>query len=87
MKIGRTEAFKKDYRKLSKPIHKASDKQIVQLLLDHTHPSLHLEGITGFKGIFSVRVNKKYRMSLSFEKDNTIMLRRVLDHDDLYKNP
>ncbi|MGR3318480.1 MAG: ParE family toxin-like protein [Candidatus Anammoxibacter sp.] len=87
MKIGRTEVLKKDYRKLPKQVQKSADKQIVQLLLDHSHPSLHLEGISGHRGLFSVRINQRYRMSLSFEKGDTIMLRRVLDHDDLYKNP
>ncbi len=59
MKFGRTEVFKRDYRQLPKLIQKASDKQIVQLLLDHTHPSLNLEGITGYKGLFSVCINRR----------------------------
>lgn len=87
MKIGRTEAFKRDYRALPKAVQKVAAKQIVQLLIDHTHPSLRIEGITGHKGLFSARVDKRYRMSLSFEPGGTIMLRRVLDHDDLYRTP
>ena len=87
MRIDRTESFKKDFQVLSKETRKAAEKQITQLLFDHSHPSLRLEGIKGHKGIFSVRVNDRYRISLSFEPDGSIMLRRVLDHDDLYKSP
>ncbi|HLB25189.1 MAG TPA: hypothetical protein VJM83_02550 [Nitrospirota bacterium] len=87
MKIDRSEAFKKDFQRLSKELKRAAEKQIVQLLIDHSHPSLRLEGISGHKGLFSVRVNDRYRMSLSFEEDGVILLRRVLDHDDLYEGP
>jgi len=87
MKISRTEAFRKDYEQLPRQVRRAADKQVVQLLLDHRHPSLRLEGIAGQKGIFSVRVNSQYRMSLSFEQDSCILLRRVQEHDDLYRSP
>lgn len=86
MHIDRTERFSKDYLALAADVRKAAAKQIVQLLLDHTHPSLRLEGIVGRRGIFSARVDRRYRMSLSFE-DGTIILRRILDHDDLYRTP
>ena len=81
------EVFKKDYESLPREVRKSADKQIVQLLLDATHPSLRLEGIVGHKGLFSARINRRYRMSLSFEADGTLLLRRVLDHDDLYRTP
>ncbi len=87
MRISRADSFVRDYRDLPPEDRKAADKQIVQLLIDHTHPSLHLEGILGFKGLFSARVNQRYRISLSFESDTTIILRRILDHDKLYKTP
>ena len=87
MKVDRTGAFKKDFEKLSRELKRAAEKQIVQLLIDHSHPSLRLEAIVGHKGIFSVRVNDRYRISLNFVEDGVILLRRVLDHDDLYANP
>ena len=87
MRIGCIEAFKKDFQRLPGPVRKAANKQIVQLLLDHTHPSLRLEGIAGHKGLFSARVDRRYRMSLSFQADGAILLRRILDHDDLYRTP
>jgi mRNA-degrading endonuclease RelE of RelBE toxin-antitoxin system len=87
MKIARTDSFKKDWQSLPDAARKAASKQIVQLLIDHTHPSLRLEGIAGRKGLFSARVNDRYRLSLQFDPEGTILLRRILDHDDLYKTP
>jgi len=87
MKIARTEVFKRDYLSLPPRVRKTANKQIVQLLVDHMHPSLRIEGIAGKKGLFSVRVDKRYRISLFFEGTDCILLRRVLDHDDLYKTP
>lgn len=87
MKLSRTEAFKKDYMRLPPPAKKAAAKQITQLLIDHNHPSLRLEGIVGHRGLFSARVNRRYRMSLAFVGGDTIQLRRILDHDELYRSP
>ena len=87
MKVACTETFKRDFQKLSGNVRKAASKQITQLLIDHTHPSLRLEGIVGRKGLFSIRVDARYRISLSFIGEATILLRRILDHDDLYRSP
>ncbi len=88
MQLARTDVFKKDFLRLPGQVRKAAAKQIAQLLIDHTHPSLHLEAIRGHPGLFSARVDKRYRMSLSFiEEEEVILLRRVLDHDDLYRTP
>lgn len=87
MKIACTETFKRDFERLPDAARKAAAKQIAQLLLDHNHPSLNLEGISGRKGLFSARVDRRYRMSLAFPGDDVLLLRRVLDHDDLYRSP
>ncbi len=87
MQLARTDIFKKDFLRLPGPVRKAAAKQIAQLLIDHTHPSLHLEAIRGHSGLFSARVDKRYRMSLSFIEKEVVLLRRVLDHDDLYRSP
>jgi mRNA-degrading endonuclease RelE of RelBE toxin-antitoxin system len=87
MKIERTEVFKKDYRRLPAKTQKATAKQVTQILIDHTHPSLRIEGIAGKKGLFSVRVDSRYRISLAFTDRDTVLLRRILDRDDLYRNP
>ena len=87
MKIACTEVFRDDYHRLPAAVRKAAAKQITQLLIDHTHPLLKLEGIRGRKGLFSVRIDERYRISLMFTVEDTILLRRVLDHDDLYRKP
>jgi mRNA-degrading endonuclease RelE of RelBE toxin-antitoxin system len=85
-KFSRTTAFKKDYKDLQEDVKKAVNKQIVQLMMDHTHPSLNLEKLVGFKNVYSARVNIHYRMSLLIENEE-IVLRRVLNHEDLYRKP
>ncbi len=88
MQLARTDVFKKDFLRLPGQVRKAAAKQIAQLLIDHTHPSLHLEAIRGHPDLFSARVDRRYRMSLSFlVEEEVILLRRVLDHDDLYRSP
>ncbi|MBI1870649.1 MAG: hypothetical protein HYS07_05575 [Chlamydiae bacterium] len=87
MTIARTDIFKKDFLALPPEVQKATAKQIAQLLIDHFHPSLNLEGIKGHQGLFSARVNQRYRISLSFQGSDTLLLRRVFDHDDLYWRP
>ena len=87
MILNRTERFVRDYLSLPPDVRKGAAKQIAQLLLDHTHPSLRLEGIAGHPGLFSARVNDRYRMSLQFQGRDMVLLRRVLDHGELYRTP
>lgn len=87
MKIDRTDAFKKDFFRLPDKVRKTAYKQITMLLIDHNHPSLRMKVIKGLKGVYSVRIDNRYRMSLRFAGEDTIILRRVLDHDELYKSP
>jgi mRNA-degrading endonuclease RelE of RelBE toxin-antitoxin system len=87
MKIACTEILRDDCHKLPAAVRKAAAKQITQLLIDCAHPSLKLEGIRGRKGLFSVRIDERYRISLMFTGEDTILLRRVLDHEDLYRKP
>jgi hypothetical protein len=66
--------------------------------LEHNpfHPGLHLEKIVNDPTAWSIRVDRKYRISLEPEtslssknpdwSDKAILL-RFLDHDDLYKFP
>ena len=87
MRIDRTERFKRDFQRLPEPIKKTAQKQITQLLLDQNHPSLNLEKLQGYENRWSARIDRNYRMSLEKLEDGTYLLRRVLPHDDLYRNP
>ncbi len=61
------------------------------------HPGLHLERIINDPTAWSVRADKRYRISIDPKAyndpggtpdwDKGIILLRILDHDDLYKNP
>lgn len=59
------------------------------------HPGLHLERIINDPTAWSVRVDRRYRISLdpashlesgNPDWDAPVILLRVLDHDDLYKS-
>ena len=60
------------------------------------HPGLHAERIVNDPRAWSVRLDKRYRISLEPELyckggnpdwSGGILLLRILDHDDLYKHP
>ena len=60
------------------------------------HPGLNLERIANDPTAWSVRVDRRYRISFDPAKllpsgspdwSADIILERVLDHDDLYKHP
>ena len=60
------------------------------------HPGLNLERIVNDPTAWSVRVDKRYRISFDPVKilpsgspdwSADVLLLRVLDHDDLYKHP
>jgi hypothetical protein len=71
-------------------------KTLHQLETNPLHPGLHLERIVNDPTAWSVRIDRRYRISFDPKKlflagnpdwSDTIFLLRVLDHDDLYKNP
>ena len=60
------------------------------------HPGLNLERIANDPTAWSIRVDRRYRISFdpanllpsgSLDWSADIILLRVLDHDDLYKHP
>ena len=71
-------------------------KALVHLEKNPLHPGLHLERIVNDPSAWSIRVDRKYRISVDPEKLLTsgnpdwtarIILLRFLTHDDLYKYP
>ena len=85
------ESFKKQ-----KEIIKKIAKALAFLETNPHHPGLHIERIINDKTAWSVRVDKRYRLSIEPDLKQPsgmpdwsghIMLLRVLDHDDLYKKP
>ena len=71
-------------------------KTLALLAENPFHPGLHIECIVNDPRAWSVRLDKRYRISLEPELyhkggnpdwSGGILLLRILDHDDLYKHP
>ena len=80
--------------------NKALKKKVIKALAflqeNPFHPGLHIERIINDPTAWSIRVDKRYRISLDPKAyndsgtpdwDDGIILLRILDHDDLYKKP
>ncbi len=86
MKIVRTKTFIKDYQKLTLELQERFIKQLDLFKKDIKHPSLGVKKIEGTGGIFEGRVLKSCRFTFYTEED-TIVFRRIGEHDKTLKNP
>lgn len=77
-------------------LRKKIAKALILLEMNPFHPGLNLERIVNDPTAWSVRVDRRYRISFDPAKllpsenpdwSADIVLLRVLDHDDLYKHP
>ena len=77
-------------------LRKKTAKALNLLEKNPLYPSLNLERIVNDPTAWSVRVDKRYRISFDPAKilhsgspdwSADVLLLRVLDHDDLYKHP
>ena len=82
--------------KADKAIRKKIAKSLRFLQDNPFHPGLSIERIVNDPRAWSVRVDKRYRISFepqSYQESgnpdwsSALFLLRVLDHDDLYKKP
>ena len=86
MNIGRTERFKRAYKKLPSSDKERVRKAIAQLLEDFRYPALQVKRIRGTASIWEARVSLGCRVT--FELDgNTILLRTISEHNATLKNP
>ena len=90
--------FLEDARELRRnpPVVKKLAKTLKLLELNPLHPGLHLERIVNDPTAWSVRIDQRYRLSFDPETylpagnpdwSASLILLRVLDHDDLYRHP
>jgi addiction module RelE/StbE family toxin len=79
MKITFTKPFKRDYKGFPENIQEQIDKQIMHLLDNPKHPSLHIKKMEGHESIWEARVTKGYRITFQIDGD-TYLLRRVGTH-------
>jgi addiction module RelE/StbE family toxin len=82
VKVTFTKPFKRDYKGLPENIQEQIDKQIMHLLDNPKHPSLHIKKMEGHESIWEARVTKGYRMTFQIDGD-TYLLRRVGTHSIL----
>jgi hypothetical protein len=57
-----------------------------------SHPSLNIERIEGYPGVWSGRISQKYRWTFHFEADpesgERICVHRVIgEHEEVYRKP
>ena len=79
-----------------KDLIKKIAKTLAFLEINPHHPGLHIERIVNDPTAWSIRVDRRYRISMEPDKlvesgvpdwKGILFLLRLLDHDDLYKKP
>ncbi len=77
-----TPTFIRRYDKLSEPLKEEVREKIALFLKDPHQPSLHTHKLKGrLQGRFSFSVNYRYRVMFCYEKQDTVALLSVGDHD------
>ena len=85
-----------DRFKSNKAVRKKLAKALNFLETNPLHPGLHVERIVNDPSAWSARVDKNYRISFEPSKycesgqpdwSSSLLLLRILTHDDLYKTP
>jgi hypothetical protein len=88
----RTNKFRKAFENLPPEVKDQARKAFELFCRDRSHPSLAIEQLGGYPGVWSGRISQKYRWTFHFEKDldtgELICVHRVIgSHDDVYSNP
>jgi len=93
-----TKLFLKDLERFrsNKLLLKKVAKALATLEASPLHPGLHLERIVNDPSAWSARIDGRHRLSIdpggylpagNPDWSASILLLRILDHDDLYKSP
>jgi len=86
----RTEHFKKAFRALPATVQEKAIKAFRLMQENPRHPSLHVKKIQGAENIWEGRIDRQYRFTFQFvkEEDQTVIVFRNIDnHDECLKNP
>jgi len=86
MRLFLTRFFERDYKDLPQAVRDQCDKQLLNLLKNSHHPSLHTSKIHGVESIWEGRISKDYRFTFQIAEDIYI-LRRAGQHDEVLKRP
>lgn len=86
MQIFVTEEFEKRYKKLPANIKNKAEKQTAVFKENPLHSSLNLEKLEPKnKQLWSIRVDKKYRIVFRFLKNKDVLFLTVGPHDWIYR--
>jgi hypothetical protein len=92
LKHRRTTRFVKAFRALPPDIQEQARKAFLLFQQNISHPSLSIERIEGYPGVWSGRISQKYRWTFHFEEDpqtgERICVHRVIGaHEEIYRKP
>lgn len=87
VKLTRTDAFKRDYKKLPDDIRKKLNKQLERFVEDPFYPSLRSKPINNTPGVYESSINKQWRFTWKFDGEGGVILRRCGDHDFTINHP
>lgn len=86
MEILTTEEFQRRYDVLPRSIQKKAEKQEKLFRANPFHPSLNTEKLEPKnKEVWSIRVDRRYRIVFRFINGNTVIFLTVGPHDWIYK--
>jgi hypothetical protein len=88
----KTRRFAKSFAELPPEVKAQASKAFALFCEDMSHPSLSIERIVGYPGVWSGRVSQKVRWTFHFEQDELtgerVCVHRVIgNHEDVYRNP
>jgi mRNA-degrading endonuclease RelE of RelBE toxin-antitoxin system len=86
MQIGRTERFKKAWKRLPETDKKSARKAIFNLAVNINYPSLRVKKVQGTSTIWEARVSLRTRITFEMSSDK-IILRNIGQHDEVLKQP
>ena len=92
MKHRRTPNFLKAFANLPPKIKDQARKAFLLFQENPSHPSLGIERIEGYPGLWSGRITQKYRWIFHFEEDEKtgerICVHRTIGgHEEVYRKP
>ncbi len=82
-----TERFDKSLLDLDANSQKAVAKVLRLLLHNPHHPSLRIRKMVGYEHVFEASANMDIRITLHYEKPDTVVLRNCGHHDDTLSKP
>jgi plasmid maintenance system killer protein len=81
MRIRRTRDFLDSFNELPLQFQRRAEKAIEQLTTNARHPGLRLEKLKGDSNYWSVRVNLRIRITLTFASEDEIELLDIGGHE------